>query len=71
MIARFCIVLSSCSDCVFGIHCKYRIYYYLIGVHLYKFYTCLGINKTRLNQVKFLVHCELAVLKRWAACGIN
>ena len=30
--------------CVFVIHCKYPICHHLIDVHLYKFFTCLGIN---------------------------
>ena len=36
--------------CVFTIHCKYSICHFLIDVHLYKFFTCLDINKIRLNH---------------------
>ena len=34
----------------FVIRCKYLICHHLIDVHLYKFFTCLDINKTCLNQ---------------------
>ena len=36
--------------CVFTIYCRYPICYLLIDVHLYKFFTCLDINKIRVNQ---------------------
>ena len=36
--------------CVFIIHCKYPIYHHLIDVHLYKFFTCLDINKGCLSH---------------------
>ena len=42
------------SDCVFFIHCKYSISHLLIDVHLYKFFTCLDINKICLKH-KLLV----------------
>ena len=34
----------------FVIRCKYLICHDLIDVHLYKFFTCLDINKTCLNH---------------------
>ena len=38
---------------VFTIHCKYSIKFcHLIDVHLYKFFTCLDINKICLNHLK-------------------
>ena len=40
-------VLTVC----FVIRCKYLICHHLIDVHLYKFFTCLDINKTCLNQL--------------------
>ena len=36
----------------FVIRCKYLICHHLIDVHLYKFFTCLDINKTCLNQLR-------------------
>ena len=36
--------------CMFTIHCKYPNCHLLIDVHLYKFFTCLDINKIRLSQ---------------------
>ena len=36
--------------CVFVIHCKYPICRLLMDVHLYQFFTCLGINKICLNH---------------------
>ena len=35
---------------MFTIHCKYSISHLLIDVHLYKFFTCLDINKICLKQ---------------------
>ena len=35
--------------CLFTIHCKYSISHLLIDVHLYKFFTCLDINKIHKN----------------------
>ena len=40
-------VLTVC----FVIRCKYLTCHHLIDVHLYKFFTCLDINKTCLNQL--------------------
>ena len=37
---------------VFVIHYKHPVYHHLIGVHLYKLFTCIGINKTCLNQTR-------------------
>ena len=37
--------------CVFTIHCKYSISHLLIDVHLYKFFTCLDINKICLKHI--------------------
>ena len=37
----------------FVIRCKYLICHHLIDVHLYKFFTCLDINKTCLNHYCF------------------
>ena len=36
----------------FVIRCKYLICHHLIDVHLYKFFTCLDINKTCLNHIE-------------------
>ena len=44
---------GSIRDCMIlycVIRCKYLICHHLIDVHLYKFFTCLDINKTCLNQ---------------------
>ena len=36
---------------MFSIHCKYSISHRLIDVHLYKFFTCLDINKICLKHL--------------------
>ena len=53
--------------CVFIIHCKYPICHHLIDVHLYKFFTCLDINKICLN------HCDIAnrILVKGTAQHVN
>ena len=48
--------------CVFSIHCQYP-FCHLIDVHLYKFFTCLDINKICLHQE--------AVRDHWAISDIS
>ena len=47
--------------CVFTMHCKYSISHLHIDVHLYKFFTCLDINKIRLkhSNLSFLAWLSL------------
>ena len=56
--------------CVFVIHCKYPICHHLIDVHLYKYFTCLGITKTCLNQNYYIILLQVIRLLYLVACPI-
>ena len=58
--------------CVFTIHCEYSISHLLIDVHLYKFFTCLDINKICLKH-NFLIYCSelVGVIRKNEACDEN